>query len=69
MHRNEDEMTRIYKTMTPTGARLVRATNKHQAISTVARDIIKAEVVSQDDLVALIAQGVKVEEAGGADAD
>lgn len=52
--------TRIYKTMTPTGARLVRATNKHQAISTVAR---------QDDLVALIAQGVKVEEAGGADAD
>mgnify|MGYP001018432747 CR=1 FL=1 len=54
--------TRIYKTMTPTGARLVRATNRAQAIAAVARDIIKAEVATQDDLVALLAQGVKVEE-------
>lgn len=54
--------TRIYKTLTPTGARLVRAANKHQAIASVARDIIKAEVASQDDLVALVAQGVKVED-------
>ena len=54
--------TRIYKTMTPTGARLVRATNRSQAIAAVARDIIKAEVATQDDLVALVAQGVKVED-------
>ena len=54
--------TRIYKTMTPTGARLVRAANRAQAVATVARDIIKAEVATQDDLVALLAQGVKVEE-------
>lgn len=54
--------TRIYKTLTPTGARLVRAANRAQAIATVARDIIKAEVATQDDLVALLAQGVKVEE-------
>jgi hypothetical protein len=54
--------TRIYKTLTPTGARLVRAANRAQAIAAVARDIIQAEVATQDDLVALLAQGVKVEE-------
>ena len=55
--------TRIYKAQTPTGARLVRAANRAQAVATVARDIIKAEVATQDDLVALVAQGVKVENA------
>ena len=64
MHRQESEVsqTRIYKAQTPTGARLVRAANRAQAVATVARDIIKAEVATQDDLVALLAQGVKVEE-------
>lgn len=59
--------TRIYKTMTPTGARLVRAANRAQAIATVPRDIIKADVATQDDLVTLVAQGVKVEEPSNAD--
>ena len=65
MHRQENEVTqtRIYKAQTPTGARLVRAANRSQAVATVARDIIKAEVATQDDLVAFVAQGVKVENA------
>ena len=60
--------TRIYKVQTPTGARLVRAPNRSQSVNHVARDTIRAEVASQDDLIALLADGVKVEEAG-ADAD
>ena len=55
--------TRIYRTNTPTGSRLVRAANRAQAIAHVARDIIKADVATQDDLIALVAEGVKVEAA------
>lgn len=61
--------TRIYRTNTPNGSRLVRAANRAQAITHVARDIIKADVATQDDLVTLTGEGVKVETAGTADAD
>ena len=55
--------TRIYKVNTPNGSRLVRAVNKTQAIGYVARATIKAAVATQDDLLALVADGVKVEDA------
>lgn len=55
--------SRIYKVGTLKGARLVRAPNKAQAINHVARDTIAAEVAAQDDLVNLLSEGVKVENA------
>jgi hypothetical protein len=45
-------------------ARLVRAANNAQALRHVALDTLTAEVASQDDLVRLVGQGAKVEEAG-----
>ncbi len=45
--------------------RLVRATNPSQAIRHVAQRFA-ADVASQDDLVALLATGTKVEDAGEA---
>ena len=61
--------TRIYSvslTFSPPGApaRLVRAANASQALRHVARDTLAVAVASQDNLVALIAAGVKVETAG-----
>lgn len=45
--------------------RLVRAGGRVQAENFVARDTIKASLATQDELVHLIAVGVKVEEAAG----
>lgn len=56
--------TRIYRVNTETGSRLVRASNRAQALAHVARDTLKADVASQDDLVTLTAQQVQVETAG-----
>ena len=56
--------TRIYAVTTNGKTRLVRAPNKAQAINHVARDTITAEVASQNILVDLTADGVKVEESG-----
>ncbi len=44
--------------------RLVRAATQAQAVSHAVRTRFTAEVPSQDGLVALVAAGVKVEEAG-----
>jgi len=44
--------------------RLVRAANQAQARNHVARDSLSCEVAGQDDLVELIARGVKVEDTG-----
>jgi hypothetical protein len=45
----------------PVARRLVRATNQAQALRHIASELI-VTVASQDDLVALVAGGVKVEE-------
>jgi hypothetical protein len=57
---------RIYKVTTSHAAegtkpRLVRAPNQSQALRFVSADTLIAVVASQDDLVALVADGVKVE--------
>lgn len=44
--------------------RLVRAPNKAQAIRHIVRHSITAEVATQDDLVDLLAAGIKVETTG-----
>lgn len=66
------QATRIYvvRTVERTGdfsERLVRAHTPAQAIRWCAKDIIFAEVASQDDLVALASSGVRVEKAGDPD--
>lgn len=43
---------------------LVKASTQAQAIGFVVRNTFKAEVASQDDLIALLGNGVKVEDAG-----
>ena len=61
--------TRIYA-VTPKNAtesalpRLVRATAQTTARSHVAKDTLTVSVASQDQLVAAVAAGVKVENAG-----
>jgi len=52
---------RIYIVGMNDGVRLVRATNRQQAVSHVARQIIVAKVATQDELVKHITDGVAVE--------
>lgn len=52
---------RIYIVGMNDGVRLVRANNRQQAVSHVARQIIVAKVASQDELVKHITEGVVVE--------
>lgn len=58
--------TRIYivvDTRAPDApARLIRATNVAQARNHAARDTFSVEVAGQDDLVTLVAAGIKVED-------
>lgn len=58
--------TRIYKvTITnhgKTSERLVKSPTAAQAISHVRKEMIDAEVASQDDMVRLLGASVKVEE-------
>lgn len=66
-------MSRIYLVNidggdTPHANRLVRAANRPQAVSHVAKELFATRVASQDDLVSLLDQGVKVETAS-AEAD
>lgn len=62
-------MSRIYLVQdTATAAKtLVRAHNQAQAVRHVARYRLSVTVASQDDLVTLVAGGVKVEDAGADD--
>jgi hypothetical protein len=55
---------RIYKVTSPGSNRLVRAANQASAIRHVAHDTMQCAVASQDDLVALLSRGAKVEEPG-----
>ena len=47
-----------------TDTRLVRAPNAAQALRHVAADTLAVAVAGQDDLVELVAAGVKVEDSG-----
>lgn len=46
--------------------RLVRATRQGPALMFVARDVLSVRVATQNDLEALIAKGIKVEDASEA---
>lgn len=59
--------TRIYLVTSGNDTHLVKATNKVVAINHVAKRGIKAHVASQLELVELVADGAKVEEAGSDD--
>lgn len=53
---------RIYIVSTPDGQnRLVRSATRHQAVMHVANALIGADVATQDQLVDMIGNGVKVE--------
>ena len=54
---------KIYKVNTPEGSRLVRAGDKRQALNHVARLTITVAIASQEDLIALVSGGAKVETA------
>lgn len=54
---------KIYKVNTPDGSRLVRAGDKRQALNHVARLTITVALASQDDLIDLVRDGIKVETA------
>jgi len=47
--------------------RLVRASNRHQALTHVAQTLFTVRVASQEDLVAYLALGVQVEMARDGD--
>ena len=53
--------TRVYIVTGPTGNRLVKATVASQAITHVAKSAFSAKVASQDDLIAALSKGTKVE--------
>lgn len=53
---------RIYKIESSLAEpRLVRASNRHQALSHVANSVFSVNVASQDDLVDYLGKGIKVE--------
>lgn len=52
---------RIYITGHGQTVRLVRAAHKSQALGHVARSIINVKVADQDELVAALLRGIKVE--------
>lgn len=61
--------TRIYavydeRTLDTDGQRLVRASTRSRALRHVAQGIFTVVVASQDELVELLGQGIKVEDAG-----
>lgn len=56
--------TRVYIVTGPTGNRLVKATVASQAITHVAKSAFSAKVASQDDLIAELSKGTKVETYG-----
>lgn len=52
---------RIYAVFNGNSGRLVRAKNRAQALSHVAQSTFNIRVASQNDLVALLGNGAKVE--------
>lgn len=61
--------TRIYAVGNSEGTRLVRAATQAQALRHVAKSSYDVRVASQNDLVATIGTGAKVEEAGADEAE
>lgn len=58
---------RIYAVYHGTEGRLVRASNRAQALSHVAQSTFNVRVAAQDELVTLLGKGVKVESVRDAD--
>ena len=58
---------RIYAVYHGTEGRLVRAKTRAQALSHVAQSTFNIRVAGQEDLVALLGQGVRVESVRDAD--
>jgi hypothetical protein len=58
---------RIYAVYHGAQGKLVRARNRAQALSHVAQATFNVRVASQDELVTLLGQGVKVESVTDAD--
>lgn len=58
---------RIYAVYHGNQGKLVRANNRAQALSHVAQSTFNIRVASQDELVTLLGQGVKVESVRDAD--
>jgi hypothetical protein len=58
---------RIYAVYHGTSGRLVRATNRAQALSHVAQSTFNIRVAGQEELVTLLGEGVKVESVRDAD--
>lgn len=56
-------MTRIYAVMGADKTRLIRASHPSAALAHVVKSTFTCRVASQDDLVALVAGGVAVEDA------
>lgn len=54
--------TRIYFITDGTRNRLIRAANQAQAMSHAARTLFRVRVASQDDLVASLSAGARVED-------
>lgn len=56
---------RIYAVQNGSGeARLVRASNKAQAVHHCAKSVFHADLASQDDLLTMLGKNIKVEQAG-----
>jgi hypothetical protein len=55
----------VYHVRTTGGGnpRLIRATNKQQAMGFAARSTLAADLASQDTLIDLVGKGIKVEDA------
>ena len=49
----------LFATVEP---RLIRAATRQQALSHVAKSLLNVTLASQEDLVSLVAEGVKVED-------
>lgn len=55
---------RIYRVETPKGTKLIRANSPAQAIRHAAKPLFKASVATQEELVELLGNDIKPEEAG-----
>lgn len=54
--------TRVYSVGYGSEVRLVRAAHRQQALSHVAQSIISVNVANQDQLIAALTSGVKIED-------
>lgn len=56
-------MSAVYLVTTPTGKRLVKATNRHVAINFAVKSEVTAKSITASEMVELIQAGMTVEDA------